>query len=203
MKIEQVKLSKLKPAEYNPRQMTEKGIRKCVLCNDFYKSYDKRRKYCSRACYVKSGVPANNIAEYTKSEFISNRNKEKWFRERVSKGLKKYFISNPRCKEGWYIQRYGINYTPKKLKRSSIWRNLSKKIRDKHNCARCGSSNKLDVHHIIPYKISKDNSLNNLVVLCRLCHKLVEDNNLKIRNIVGNWEVVRILLKDSLLLWSK
>lgn len=41
--------------------------------------------------------------------------------------------------------------------------------RDK-TCQICGSKKRLLIHHITPYKISKDNSSNNLITLCNPCH---------------------------------
>jgi hypothetical protein len=47
--------------------------------------------------------------------------------------------------------------------------------RDKFTCQECGINNvKLDVHHIIPFLLSKDNSIDNLITLCRPCHMRVE-----------------------------
>ena len=46
--------------------------------------------------------------------------------------------------------------------------------RDGEKCQRCGSKKKLEVHHIIPYRETQDNSLENLVTLCASCHKAVE-----------------------------
>lgn len=55
------------------------------------------------------------------------------------------------------------------------WKSISKKMRDKFKeCQCCKSKKDLIVHHKIPYMISKDNSEENLVVLCRHCHGIVE-----------------------------
>jgi hypothetical protein len=56
------------------------------------------------------------------------------------------------------------------------WNTIRKNIleRDNHCCKICGSSDKLHIHHIVPYKISKDNSPENLVTLCPTCHVAVE-----------------------------
>lgn len=44
-------------------------------------------------------------------------------------------------------------------------------LRDKFTCQKCGITGKsLDIHHKIPFLISRDNSLNNLITLCRKCH---------------------------------
>ena len=43
--------------------------------------------------------------------------------------------------------------------------------RDNYTCQKCGISKKvLDIHHIIPFLETFDNSLNNLITLCRSCH---------------------------------
>lgn len=44
-------------------------------------------------------------------------------------------------------------------------------LKDRFTCQHCGIQGKrLDVHHKIPFLISFDNSLNNLITLCRPCH---------------------------------
>lgn len=49
--------------------------------------------------------------------------------------------------------------------------------RDNFTCQDCGKTHhevKLDVHHKIPFRVSQDNSLNNLITLCRSCHMRTE-----------------------------
>lgn len=44
-------------------------------------------------------------------------------------------------------------------------------LRDRFTCQHCGVQGKrLDVHHKIPFLVSFDNSLSNLITLCRPCH---------------------------------
>lgn len=44
-------------------------------------------------------------------------------------------------------------------------------LRDKFTCQDCGIKGiRLDVHHKVPFLISFDNSLSNLITLCRSCH---------------------------------
>lgn len=53
------------------------------------------------------------------------------------------------------------------------WKKIAKKIyqRDNWTCQTCGKhGGVLNAHHKIPYSISKDNSLNNLITLCIPCH---------------------------------
>lgn len=59
--------------------------------------------------------------------------------------------------------------------RGSQW----KKIRNTHVkrqpfCVMCGTTKNLEVHHIIPFRITHDNSYDNLVTLCSSHHKMVE-----------------------------
>ena len=44
-----------------------------------------------------------------------------------------------------------------------------------YKCQRCNKEGKVDVHHLVPYRISHDNSLENLLVLCRSCHQIIEN----------------------------
>lgn len=41
-------------------------------------------------------------------------------------------------------------------------------------CAICASVRRLEVHHIIPFRISRDNRQENLIPLCKVHHKIVE-----------------------------
>jgi hypothetical protein len=55
----------------------------------------------------------------------------------------------------------------------SEWKKLSNSIRkrDKYKCQICGKKNCiLHVHHIDPYKSSKNNDPKNLITLCIECH---------------------------------
>ena len=56
--------------------------------------------------------------------------------------------------------------------RGCDWRMIRIKVleRDSHKCTDCGTTKRLDIHHKKPYRISKDNSLKNLITLCRSCH---------------------------------
>lgn len=41
-------------------------------------------------------------------------------------------------------------------------------------CAFCGTTKNVQIHHIIPYRITKDNSINNLIPLCPKHHITIE-----------------------------
>ena len=53
--------------------------------------------------------------------------------------------------------------------------------RDNYTCKKCGEEKRdrnPDVHHKIPYRISRSHALKNLVSLCKKCHK-IEDEKYK------------------------
>lgn len=43
-------------------------------------------------------------------------------------------------------------------------------LRDKFTCQKCGSRTKPEVHHIVSFVVSGDNSVKNLQVLCHKCN---------------------------------
>ena len=59
--------------------------------------------------------------------------------------------------------------------RGSRW-NLSRKISLEKTpfCAICGTSKNLQVHHIVPFRLTNNNSQENLIPLCVKHHKMVE-----------------------------
>lgn len=61
-------------------------------------------------------------------------------------------------------------------RRSSEWQNIRKVILNKQKeCQICGSSENLEIHHIIQPKSDRDLffDINNLIVLCSSCHKKI------------------------------
>jgi DNA-directed RNA polymerase subunit RPC12/RpoP len=65
--------------------------------------------------------------------------------------------------------------TPRIGGRGSRWKTIRKEaLRRTPLCAFCGSTRHLQVHHIIPVRLTRDNSPTKLIPLCRACHKRVE-----------------------------
>lgn len=47
--------------------------------------------------------------------------------------------------------------------------------RDDYKCQSCGDSkNKLEAHHIVPWRISHNDEMDNLITVCRTCHRKIE-----------------------------
>lgn len=57
--------------------------------------------------------------------------------------------------------------------RRDISGTTAKALRDKYGnkCANCGSDKELNIHHIKPIKDGGDNSFENLILLCLICHQ--------------------------------
>ena len=63
--------------------------------------------------------------------------------------------------------------------------------RDHFRCVMCGKKGKLHAHHIVPVKISKDNSINNLISVCDKCHRKLEAIGFKILKEGGGTALLR------------
>ena len=62
------------------------------------------------------------------------------------------------------------------------WLRIINEIRERDNftCQLCGKKNHiLDIHHIIPYRITQNNNPKNLISLCKSCHAKI-DNKINI-----------------------
>lgn len=83
-------------------------------------------------------------------------------------------------------QKLKIDNT-EKIQIPKYWNRLSKKVamRDGYRCQRCGSRNRLSVHHIKPRKHGGSNELRNLITLCQGCHNYVELNEIE------SWEELK------------
>ena len=81
---------------------------------------------------------------------------------------------------------------------SKNWDAIRKRIyaRDGYRCVVCGKKCKLHAHHIVPVKISKDNSGSNLVSLCEKHHRQFEALGFKIlKNGGGRVDIKRAELR--------
>lgn len=46
--------------------------------------------------------------------------------------------------------------------------------RDNYSCKLCGTKERLECHHIVPYSISQSHAIGNLATLCQDCHSKVD-----------------------------
>ncbi len=142
-------------------------IVKCAYCLKEIKikgSRLKERNYCNISHQLKYEYE-NGIRERKPSEKLYKAHKKK------CSGKNNYMWKGGKRK--WKLTYYDSYYQTK-------WQELRLKIyeRDNWTCQICGvncqKKNKIQCHHIVPYRISQDNSESNLITLCVKCHRIEE-----------------------------
>lgn len=74
-----------------------------------------------------------------------------------------------------YNWQGGITPETRRRVKGMFWKKIADQIRVRDNnicqvCGCIGGSKKLPVHHIIPFKKSKNNDSDNLITVCQSCH---------------------------------
>ncbi len=150
------------------------------------------RKKLSEACKGKilslehrkklSEAHLKNPTRYWLGKKRSKEDIEKFRKSHLGKKQTKETILK-RIKKGaeHYNWQGGITPETRKRTRGTFWKRVADKIRERDNntCQICGlkeNLKKLPVHHIIPFKISKNNKQNNLITVCQSCHMKTEWN---------------------------
>lgn len=120
------------------------------------------------------GVTCYQCGEKIERRKIDLENRDKFFcsDQCLSEGFSDMFSGdgNPMWKGGFHKKWYNCKK----------WKKVRKdaKDRDGFQCIRCGSCEMLDVHHIKPVREFEDymdaHTLENVVTLCRSCHRKVE-----------------------------
>jgi 5-methylcytosine-specific restriction endonuclease McrA len=110
------------------------------------------------------------------------------YREKISK------FCSYKCRGDWraknLIGEKSFNWqggvTPHTKRRCNYakWIKLRKEIykRDNWTCQRCFKhcrNKEIQCHHIVPYRISKNNHKSNLITLCKKCHTTIEPRGKK------------------------
>lgn len=171
--------------------------------------------FCSREC--------QNIWQKTREDIVE-KNKDPEFRKKVSEGLKRrrqtlgdnYHSPETKRKIGEATVKHWNEYDDETrqhmlavLKDNATakrtygpydldWKRLSAKLCSNGICHRCGSRQDLHVHHIIPVREGGQRERKNLVVLRSSCHKIVEHQQRIIFDMVPDWRVVQLLVRERL-----
>lgn len=135
----------------------------CLHCKRrFAAPPSNNQKYCSRACRA-DATSVERTCATCGSAFRIPRS--------ILSGCSNSsgrFCSRP-CYERYLCR------TPRIRGRGSRWKAIRREaLRRTPFCAACGARRHLQVHHIIPFRLTRDNSQTNLIPLCRACHKRVE-----------------------------
>ena len=162
--------------------MRPKRIVNCENCNKEIKISRDQEKlnhhFCSKKCYL----------EYLdkKSQIVKCDCCGKSIRITPKKINQEHHFCSRGCKYKWNRGKNNYGWIGGTLRyRGENWNEKRKEAlkRDKYVCHLSGEKEenaKLDVHHIIPYRISKINYLWNLIVLKRNLHKRIEFLNIEI-----------------------
>ena len=97
------------------------------------------------------------------------------------------------CSRGCYSS--WLCRTGRTTGRGSRWTASSKEaLRRAPFCGLCGTRRRLQVHHIVPWRLTRDNGQDNLIPLCVKHHRLVETATVEIENSVEDPDAVPALL---------
>jgi len=135
----------------------------CLHCRaEFAAPPSSRQKFCCRACRV-AAQSTERTCTTCGTAF------------RIARSI----LSGKCNSSGRFCSRTGYERrlcrTPRIRGRGSCWTTVRREaLRLTPFCACCGGRKHLQVHHIIPFRLTRDNSQTNLIPLCRACHKRVE-----------------------------
>lgn len=141
-----------------------KYIAVCAQCGEnFYPRRSENRKYCSVQCF-------NNKIKAEKLKRVCKQCGEVF---EIYASVLKTNASGNFCSRGCYEEWMSdADYTGG---RGSRWKRIRRGvIKATPFCALCGATNRLEVHHIAPYRLTMDNSKENLIPLCKKCHTKFE-----------------------------
>lgn len=123
---------------------------------------NNRGIYCSKECMAKS---YSSILKRERNPFFNKKHtKISIMKMKGPRPLIKG--SNHPNWKGGHEDYYGSDWYSQRLRRLEY---------DSYTCQHCGKKESLDVHHKKAYREVHDNSLGNLITLCRQCHVEVEN----------------------------
>ena len=160
MQIEQIPTSSLIPYARNAHI-------DCDQCGKSFKripSIAKANKtnFCSRKCKHEFSQ-IKRACKYCDKEFIAPKSATSGKTNKAAN-----FCSRP-CYNSWLAE-----VRPKRTRPHKSVVARKQKIKNNPYCYQCGSEKRLEVHHIIPHRMTQDDSDDNLVVLCLGCHRRIE-----------------------------
>lgn len=167
--------------------------RNCLRCgNEFYIlqcQLDKSNtsgKFCCRKCYneYQKTLTGDKNNHFTRvkvncptcgKEFLALPSKIKMY---------KNTFCSVKCRSEYHVNYIGGDKNCNWKGGTSRLRGNFDEVKRKHFegvqfCAICGTTKNIHIHHIIPFRLTQDNSLDNLIPLCNSHHKSVESVTLK------------------------
>lgn len=160
----------------------------CSYCGKPFESPRSNAKYCSRKCYGEDKKGKELNVKHKRSLCVCKQcGKEFWFRDcYIKRGQGKFCsqscattyrnIHNNPTKDPKVCEKIAKNHADVNGENNPAYKNgESVRYREKMLkqsqpvCAYCGSLQNVEVHHID--KNHNNNDINNLIYLCRSCHK--------------------------------
>lgn len=118
-----------------------------------------------------SDIHKTNISESQKGD------KGHWFGKKWDLETRLKWSKTKPCKEKHWNWKGGVSESHKRTNNIG-WNEIRKQVykRDGYTCQVCSKKNPrpLQCHHIIPYRITQDDSMENLITLCCHCHTTEE-----------------------------
>lgn len=159
----------------------------CIVCNEhFVHEANREAKYCSKKCWNKRSPEIIKKCIQCKVDFKSYPSDGKEFcnKKCYSEWQKDNFKPSLFMKAKAKIANSGENHynwqggtSVYYNSNDEDWQTIRKEIykRDNYECIACGKhGGRLECHHIIKYRTSRDNSMENLITLCPECHREIE-----------------------------
>lgn len=156
----------------------------CLICRKEFTGWKcHKRKFCSNKCVaIHNSSRKHRTSKIEKKCLVCNK---KFFIFPSSVKYKRGLYCSKSCKAKYEnktgcesrLWKGGISGHYKKNLTKRKWDEVRRLIyrRDHYTCQICGKNNiEIHAHHIVPYRVSLDDSLNNLIALCSTCHKKEE-----------------------------
>lgn len=193
--------------------MSAKIKRTCKHCGKEFEIYasalsgktNSSGNYCSRKCYneEQKTFTGEKNNHYT-SVIVSCANCGKEIKKIPSR-LKEYknAFCSMKCKAEYhhnYIEgEKNCNWKGGASRfRGDDFEDVKKKYYSGKRCAICGTKQKIHIHHIIPYRLTHDNSTDNLIPLCTRHHKWFESLTVPIIEKSENYKTSQICIRSIL-----
>lgn len=104
------------------------------------------------------------------------------------------FCSRP-CYNSW-LRGVGVRH-----RCGAVWRRRAREVKAANPfCAWCGTRHRLQVHHIVPERLTHDDTDENLIPLCAKHHRWIETMTVEILNAAAGADPVAILAGFRLIL---
>lgn len=188
----------------------KKTQRECKTCSKTFliyksilKSSNASGNFCSRPCYntyLKTRVgEKHNRYSQVELECDNCETRIRVIPAKI-KEHNHHFCSRE-CKHKFHIGKFvgekNSNWQGGHINRRGNFESVkSNHFKPPQFCALCGTTKKIHIHHIIPFRFTQDNSLSNLIPLCVKHHRLVEILTYNIIETGVNLETMKIYLNN-------